>query len=307
MRVIITGANGFIGSRLANEFAENDVTVYAIVKDNLENVSNIINSNIHIIYCNLDNINELCEKKEIYNCDVFYNFAWNGVSTLFKNDFDIQYKNIQLSMKMIEVAKRVNCKKFVGIGSTSEFAYSEDLICGNEVPSPSDYYSVAKVATRLFCELFAKKNNMKFNWVLITSVYGPGRDDNNLITYTIKSLLRNETPEYTNLDQQWDYIYIDDVIRALYLIGIYGKDNQIYSIGSGKERQLKEYVYEIRQLIDPKAELKIGSIAHKTNQIDNSLVDISKLINDTGYSESVTFEEGIKKTIEYFAKKHNYD
>lgn len=302
MKVIITGANGFLGSRLAKMFADQKHLVFCIVKDSNEDISSINHPNIKIIYCDLLNIEKLKNEQILDDADLFYNFAWAGVSTTYKNDFEIQYKNIMYSFNAIKTAKLLNCKKFIGIGSISEFAYASKAITGNEATSPSDYYSIAKIASRNFCEFFALNNSMNFNWALITSVYGPGRNDNNLITYTIKSLLNNETPSYTSLEQNWDYIYIDDVINALYLIGLNGKKYKVYTIGTGTNKKLKDYIYEIKNIINPSAKINIGALPYKTNKIDNSMVDISSLINDTGYNQKITFEEGIKKTINYFTE-----
>lgn len=60
-------------------------------------------------------------------------------------------------------------------------------------------------------------------WPLITSIYGTGRDDNNLLSYVIKSFLKGEKPSTTKLEQRWDYLHVEDLMRALYLLGLKGK------------------------------------------------------------------------------------
>lgn len=84
------------------------------------------------------------------------------------------------------------------------------------------------------------------NWLLIGSVYGPGRNDNNILTYTIKALLNNEKTKFSKLEQMWDYIYIDDLIDALYLVGNYGKPGAVYPVGSGIAIPLREYIEKIK-------------------------------------------------------------
>lgn len=301
MNVLITGATGFIGCRLCNHFAKNlNNFVYAIVKDENEDVSCLNKSNIKIIYCDLENIVDLCDFLPKNQIDLFYHMAWVGVSTTYKNNFDMQYKNIGYTYRAIELCKTLNIKKFIGIGSISEFAYCTEAIKGDEVPIPSDFYSTAKISSRYFCELFATQNNIVFNWVYITSIYGPGRNDNNVITYTIKSLLKGNTPQYTKLEQEWDYVYIDDVLNALFLVGIKGLPNKTYTIASGVHKPIFEYLNMIKDIINPDAKLEIGVLPYKTNKIDNSVVDISSIVLDTGFKPSMSFEEGIKKTIEFF-------
>lgn len=302
MNVMITGANGFIGSRLCDFFAINsNNTVYALVKDINEDVSMFTRDNIKIVYCDLLESKTLRDKLNV-EIDIFYNLAWIGVSTSLKNNFDLQYLNIQFCYNAISIAKELHAKKFIGVGSMSEFAYSSAEITGYGVPSPSDFYSVAKVSSRYFCEIFAEQNDIDFNWTFITSIYGPGRNDDNVITYTIKKLLSNETPQYTGLEQKWDYIYIDDVINALFLVGTKGVNKKYYTIGSGFNMKLKDYIMIIKNNINPNAKIEIGKLPYKTMRIDNSIVDISEFVSDTGFKANFTFDEGIQRTIEYFKK-----
>lgn len=300
-KAIVTGANGFIGSKLINELCSKDYFVYAIVKDKNENISYLPKvDNIQIVYCDLQQILEL-EHLIVSDTpiDVFFHLAWIGVSTSYKNDFAIQFQNISYAYNAICVADALGCLKFVSTGSLSECAYAGGAVDGSERPSPSDFYSCAKIAARYFCMLYAEKHDININWCLITSLYGPGRLDNNILTYTILALLKGEDTEYTKLEQRWDYTYIDDLISALILVGEKGKNREIYSIGSGENRVLKEYVEVIYRILAPEKELVVGQKPYKTSGIDNSIADISKITRDTGYHPSVCFETGIERTIDF--------
>ena len=303
---VVTGANGFIGSKLVCKLIEKDYLVYAIIKDNQENISHIKNlKNVKIVYCSLDEINKLPQliKEEVI--DTFFHLAWAGVSTTFKNNFEIQYKNVEYTYAAICAAKAINAKKFVSTGSASECAYSEETITGDNIPNPSDIYSVSKISARYYSMIYAKQNNMNFNWCLITSLYGPGRKDNNILTYAITSLLQNKSPDFTKLEQIWNYIYIDDLINALYLIGEKGKNMETYAIGSYENKKLSSYIETIAEIINPDIKLNIGAIQYKTNRIDNSIIDIKKLHDDTGFEPQTDFNKGIRKTIDYYRKEMN--
>lgn len=301
-KAIVTGANGFIGTKLVTALCSENYYVYAVIKDRNEDISYLPKcENVQIVYCELDDILEL--KNLIASdtpIDIFYHLAWVGVSTSYKNDFDAQYSNIAHAYHAICAAESLKCRKFVSTGSLSECAYANEAVDGSEKPSPSDFYSCAKISARYFCMHYAENHNIEINWCLITSLYGPGRLDNNILTYTIRSLLNGEEPEYTKLEQRWDYTYIDDLIHALILVGEKGKNKEIYAIGSGENRQLKEYVETIFRILRPGKELIVGQKPYKTTEIDNSIVDITKLTKDTGYRANVSFEDGIQRMIEYF-------
>ena len=101
----------------------------------------------------------------------------------------------------------------------------------------------------------------------------------------------------------WDFLYVSDVVRALRLIGERGVSENVYGIGSGQFRPLKEYIMQIRDIIDPSLELGIGEVPSLTNKSFSSCVNIYELVRDTGFQSKVSFEEGIRRTVDYW-KKH---
>ena len=207
--------------------------------------------------------------------------------------------NILYNIKVVQLAHKYQIKRLIIPGSAAEFSYSKNVIDGSGTPTPSDLYSATKVATRDICSTLCKQYSIEMIWTLITSIYGPGRDDNNLISYVIKSLLQGKKTSCTKLEQQWDYIYIDDLITALYLVGQYGKKGCIYPIGSGEHRHLYEYIEIIHQLTNPDIPIGIGDIPYKSSIIDNQIMDISLLQQDTGFVPQFTFQEGIKNVINF--------
>ena len=227
--------------------------------------------------------------------------AWAGVSTTYKNEALTQAQNILYGLKVLEYAEKNQIKKVVIPGSAAEVSCGQGVITGYETPAPSDLYSASKVATRFVCQTYARQHNIDLVWTLITSIYGPGRNDNNLITYAIKSLLKGEKPSFTGLEQQWDYLYIDDLISALKALGEKGLGGKVYPVGSGEHRKMNEYVYILRDKINPKLPLGIGDYPYKNpDKIDNQVLDISELKKDTGFEAKFSFDQGIEKTIEYF-------
>lgn len=298
-RVFVTGSTGFIGQRLIAALLEKGIEVFALALPE-ETDKLLHNELLHPVVGNLERIEEIEKQLEGKKFDTTYHLAWIGVSTTYKNDVDIQMKNISYALKVMELASGHSCRRVICTGSVSEYAYAEGAVNGQQIPSPCDMYSATKSAVHIYCDLFARQNDMYFNWVLIPSIYGPGRNDNNLITYAIKMLLNDSRPSFTKLEQRWDYIYISDLICSLILVGERGKGSKVYVTGSGNARPMYEYVEILKNQIDPDAELGIGDLPYKTSRIDNAVVDITVLAEDTGYKPLVPFEEGIKATINYF-------
>lgn len=300
-KVLIVGANGFLGSRLSIALANKGYRVVALVDkrfpyDKLRNIQNIT-----IIEFILEELELVSEKSLLSGIDTLYHFAWAGVNALTRNESEIQVQNVMFGLKVLEFANRLKIKRVIIPGSAAEVSCGKGIITGNEIPAPSDMYSSAKVATRYICQTYARLHDIDLMWTLITSIYGPGRNDNNLITYIIQTLLKGEKPSTTGLEQKWDYLYIDDLLRALILLGEKGIGGKVYPIGSGEQKQMREYVEIIRKLIDPSLPIGIGEIPYKNpDQIDNQICDISELYQDTGFKAQYDFQRGINITIQYF-------
>lgn len=299
-KVVVVGANGFIGSHLCLHLVGQGYQVIALVQkgfpyDFLQNKDNIT-----CLDFSFDDLHLLNGNPNLKGATMLYHLAWAGVSTTFKNEAITQAQNILYGIKVLEFADTNDIRRVIVPGSASEYACGKGVIDGHNVSAPSDLYSAAKVATRYVCQTYARQHNIQFLWATITSIYGPGRNDNNLITYAIKTLLNGEKPSFTGLEQQWDYLYIDDLMSALQAIGEKGVDGKIYPVGSGEHKQMAEYVKILRDKINPSLPLGIGDLPYKNKTIDNQVLDITALKADTGFAPRYTFEQGIELTINYF-------
>ncbi len=300
-KVLIIGCNGFIGRQLCNELIKKNIVVIGI------DISNEANSDIKdsLIYLNLNDFYKTMETDSpvlpnLLNADVAYHLAWCGVSTTDKNNYQKQFSNFEITYKVLLCLRNIKVKKVIIPGSVSEYSHCLNKVTGYEIPSPSDLYAATKVSIHTIARQFCDANDIDLNWLLITSVYGPSRNDNNLLTYTIRSLLCNKNVECTKLEQDWDYIYIDDLISALYLIGEKGEKNVIYPIGSGENHKLSYYVFMIANLLKKDNLLFVGALPYKNKYIDNSIVDISAL-RKIGFKPNTSFKDGIKRVIDQFS------
>lgn len=300
-KVVITGATGFIGSWLVREMLQNQIEVIALVRDTQTGRFDDLENRklLRIIQYHTDQFREL--EKECGTIDAFYHLAWAGVSTEHKNDGLLQMDNIRFSMEMLEYAVKIQAKRFLGMGTVAEYAFSENTIEANgNRQTPNDMYGAAKTSAHYMLETYARILKISFNWIVLPSTFGEGRRDDNIITYTITTLLRRERPKYGMLMQMWDFLYVGEVVRALRLVGEKGLSGKTYGIGSGVYRQLKDYIIKIRDIIDPALELGIGEVPSLSNKAFSSCVNIYELAKDTGFEAQVTFEEGICKTISYY-------
>ena len=296
-KVVITGGTGFIGSWLVEDMLEQSIEVIMLVRD-ASRCKYINSENVTVVQYNSSEYEEL--KGKMNSIDAFYHLGWGGVATQDKNDCSMQMENIAFSMEMLDYAHQIGAAKFIGIGTVAEYSFCESIMDVNAKQTPNDMYGAAKTAVHYLLETRARILKMPFIWTVIPSTFGEGRRDNNIITYTILSLLKGERPEYGYLTQMWDFLYVKEVVRALRYIGERGIAEKTYAIGSGVFKPLKDYIMIIRDIINPELELGIGAKPALSDKVFSSCVSIYDLTKDTGFVPEVSFDEGIRKTIDYY-------
>ena len=303
-KVLVLGANGYLGSRLALALAGRGYEVVAFVDKRfpyqmLQNVKRI-----EIVEFVLEHIEDLNGLSSLDGVDTLYHYAWAGVNAQVRNEEEIQVQNVMFGIKVMEFAEKHGIKRVIVPGSAAEVSCGDSVITGKELSAPSDMYSASKVATRYVCQTYARLHGLDLIWTLITSIYGPGRNDNNLISYAIQSLLNGEKPSFTGLEQQWDYLYVEDLLEAMILLGEKGVGGKVYPVGSGEHQRLNQYVETIRNLINPELPIGIGDLPYKNpNKIDNQIMDISAIRTDTGFNPKWDFERGIAVVIDDYKNK----
>ena len=296
-RVLVTGADGFIGRNLVYALLKEGVEVYAIVYPGNNIYAECDDEKLYVKCLDLNQVmNHVREFPS--DIDVMYHFAWMGVSPEHRNNLDVQMINVNMTLDCMKLAIAIGIKKIVFPGSTNEYLYYGKPLNKDAVPSPSNAYGAAKIALRYLCSDYATRNNIEFVYAIIAGIYAADRRDNNVIFYTIDKLLKKEKPSLTKLEQLWDYIYVDDVIAALTAIGKKGKGGAVYAIGHGDNWALSNYIEIIHKKIDPSLPLGIGEIPYVSEKLPSSCIDLTDIERDTGFKPQVDFEEGITKVID---------
>lgn len=303
MRIAITGSTGMIGATLAKVAISKGHEVIAIVRPGSPRADNLPKSDkLKTIECDISEYRTILGKER---CDIFFHLAWDKTSVTGRDDVDIQYENIGYTLDAVRLSKDWGTSVFVGAGSQAEYGHVTCKLDGKTSTDPESGYGIAKLAAGKLSRILCKQIGIRFNWTRILSVYGEMDAEHTLIMYLVKTILAGETPQLTKCEQTWDYIYSDDAASALLAIGIKGKEDKIYCIGSGDHRPLSEYVRIVRDTIDPKVDLGFGAREYYPHQAMILCADISDLAEDTGFKPMYSFEDGMSRTVEYIRSQNN--
>lgn len=302
-KVIITGPTGAIGIALIQTLIKYDVEVTAVCHCGSSRISRIpVSEKVKIVQCDLDNMKSLTATLE-NDYDVCYHLAWACTTGDSRNNVDAQLKNIQYTIDVVEAAKALGCRRFIGAGSQAEYGRYKGMLNQEAPVFPENGYGIAKLCAGQLSRIRCVQLGMEHIWTRVLSVYGPCDGDNTLVMSMIRQLLKGEKPSCTKGEQIWDYIYSKDAANAFYLLGNRGKSDKIYCIGSGKGILLAEYIKVIRDCIDPKQEIGFGDIPYSEKQVMYLCADIGDLSDDTGFHPAYSFEAGIKETVAWVSQQ----
>lgn len=299
-RVIVTGANGFVGSAVIRELIKNDVEVLALCHKIPE--KKIISDLITYKEFELSKIEEL--KNIIINdyYDTFYHFAWVGSAGSDRSNTKLQLQNVQWTIDALNFAKSIGCKRFVSAGSIIEYETMRACYTDGNKPGLGYIYGSAKMSAHTMAMSIAANIGIDLIWAEITNAYGVGEISSRLINTTIRKIINKESPQFTSGTQNYDFVYIDDVARAFYLIGKNGKPFHSYLIGSGNAKPLKEFLLEMKESIAKDIDFIFGDVPFTGVNLDLSIFDTKKTEKDTGFKAEISFAEGVKRTYEWLKK-----
>jgi nucleoside-diphosphate-sugar epimerase len=300
-KAVVSGAAGFVGSAITRSLIKKGVTVTAVVfpgyfETKNHEVRNLLDGlKIQIIECDIKNISNLQDLILDKNIDVYYNFAWDGLSDESIIDYTTQIMNIKYLMDAIVIAAKLGCKKFIGAGTISQY----ELRTFEGQLKQNDRHKIFRTANQA-CEYMgcsvAHDNNIQFFWPIITNIYGEGEVSPRLINTMIRNLLDGKRQVLSRGEQLYDFIHIEDAANAYYLIGERGKEFENYVIGSGNARPLKEFLCILRDIVNSNVELGFGELPFNGIYLPKEAYDTTVLERDTGFKPQIAFEEGIRRT-----------
>lgn len=295
-KALVTGANGFLGSLLIKELLDNGVQVIAA---DMEGHSDRIPVGARFVSFDMADFSSLKNAVTDKDIDVIYHMAWAGSSGPQRADYALQLRNARFTCDAVNVAAEMGIKRFVGAGTLAQMDCMAYIGENGSTPNGVSCYGTAKITAQYMSKAVANSVGVEHIWCFISNTYGIGNTTMNFVNFASKKMLSGERASFTAAEQNYDFVYITDTITGLYLCGANGKSNSSYYIGSGKARQLKDYIKIIRDTIDPEITLYFGEVPFNGKSLPLEEYDCSPIMNDTGYVPKVDFEDGIVKTIEW--------
>lgn len=298
MRILLTGANGFLGSHLLKYFLykENEIYAISLHTNRLETMLN----DIQFSCCSINGITSLEKRIEAFAPNVVIHCAWYGGRTYSETQNSAQFhKNIPGLADLMEVIKRTYIPHFIGIGTGSEYGDQQNTVTEKIHEKPISLYGTCKFIAKLYTEQFCKIEGIKWTWLRPFYTYGPNDVPTRLIPKTIISCLKKEEVLLNKCNSIVDYLYIDDFVAAVHKLTSLQQEG-IFNVCSSKSYIIRDIVEKIGIMTDNEQKLIFGKAPERSEYPSIILGSGEKLKTITGWSPKIDMNEGLNKTIEFY-------
>jgi len=312
MKLLVTGGLGFIGSNFIIKILEQksdfevvnvDAQLSGADKRNLSRIEN--NKNYQFVNGNITN-KRLMEEL-ISKCDAVVNFAAESfVDRSINNADPFLVSNIRGTFTILDIITKQK-KRMIQISTDEVFGSLSKGSADEQTKfNPSSPYAATKAAAELLINSFSVTHNSDVVITRCTNNYGPRQFPEKLIPKTIILAKQGRNiPIYGNGKNLRDWIFVDEHCDAVYEILINGKSGQAYNISANNEISNMQIVNKILEIMGKSDDL-IEFVEDRPGHDQRYSLDSSKIKNELGWSTKINFEEGIRKTIEWYEKNFSY-
>jgi len=302
MRIVVTGATSFVGVATVNELLNRGHEVFAVVRPDSQKLDRLQEQErLKIIENDLSEPQLLPEKIKT-PCDVFCHFGWGGSGSDARTNRGLQEKNLEDAVETIYAAKKLGCSRFIFSGSQAEYGLHKTLMHEEISCEPRSLYGEAKLHMRNRGEEVCRELGMQYIHTRIFSAYGPGDHPWTLVESCLKAFKNGETLSLGQCTQQWNFIYIDDLARAMCALtevpeDVLSGESPVFNLAGEETRPLRTFVEEIRELCGGTGTAAYATRTENAEGVIHLIPDISKLKRVTGWNPQVDFAAGIRKML----------
>ena len=316
MRILLTGGAGFIGSNLAEQLLKDKRVSLVRVLDNLatgymENISALIpDSKFEFIEGDIRDYKtclEACKNIDL----ISHQAALGSVPRSVQDPLTTNDVNITGTLNVFTAAKENKIKRIVYAASSSTYGDHPGLPkTENNIGNPLSPYAVTKYVNELYARVFANLYGIEFIGLRYFNIFGPRQDPHGpyaaVIPLFAEALLNNQSPTINgDGSHSRDFTYVENAVQAN-ILSLFTTNteaiNQVYNIACGHQISLLQLFDGLKK--EAASTLQPVHGPERTGDVKHSMAEISKAEKLLGYSVSVSLEEGLRLTFQWYKKQH---
>jgi UDP-glucose 4-epimerase len=305
-KVLVTGGAGFIGSHIAHALVRRGDQVRVLDNLSTGNLANLaeVRDRIEFIEADLNDADKVARAVKGVDC-IFHEAAIASVPRSIERPLDTNAACVTGTLALLDAARKAGVRRLVYAASSS--AYGNQPAASkreSDLPMPISPYGAAKVAAEFYCQAFAAMGEIETVALRYFNVFGPRQDPNSeysaVIPRFITLMLGGERPTvFGDGYQSRDFTFVGDVVegnlRAADAAGVSGR---VFNIATGNQVNLLELLAALNRLLKTNVEPIFAP--PRAGDVRESLADITLARQHLNYEPQVRFEEGLRRSIDYY-------
>lgn len=302
MRVLVTGAQGFIGSFAVRALLREGAEVIAWVRDpsRITRIQDVA-SRLRIVSGDfLDGATQtrvLDESKP----EACMHLAWTVVPGQYLTTPD-NLDHVRATLAFAPRLLEAGCRRLVGIGTCFEYDTSVGYLRETSPTAPATLYAASKLATFTALRAWAEPRDMSFAWARIFYQYGPWEDERRLVPVMAKPLLSGQRAKAGEGLQVRDFLHVADVGRALAAI-LLSKVTGIVNVGSGQPVTVRDICLAIADATHARDRLDLGVMPTRPGDPPFVCANVERLMQETSFRPEYDLKRGIAETTGWWANQ----
>ena len=306
--VLVTGAAGFIGSRLTETLVQQGAQVRAFVRYTSRGELGLLNflpsailSEIELVFGDLRDAEAI--EQAAKRADLIYHLgALISIPYSYLHPVEVVQTNILGTLNVLQACRKFDCRL---IHTSSSEVYGTALKVPIDETHPlqgQSPYSASKIGADKLVESYYRSFGVRAVTIRPFNTYGPGQSARAVIPTIITQALTKQTVYLGNLDALRDFTYVDDTVDAFIKAGqTDGIDGETFNLGSGSEISIRDLAAHIFDLIGttPEVEVDDKRIRPALSEVQRLLADNSKARQVLAWSPQVDLREGLSRTIQW--------
>jgi nucleoside-diphosphate-sugar epimerase len=298
-RILLTGANGFIGRQCIPLLQEVGFEIHALTPDNKK-----IYGTDGIYW----HVGDLFDRDRIagliteIQATHLLHLAWFTEPGIYWDD-ERNLNWVEVSLKLVRSFAEAGGKRLVLAGSCAEYDWNYGYCSESITPlRPATLYGTCKNSLNQIVDRYAQLSGLRYTWGRIFYLYGPYENEQRLVPYIIRSLLEHKVAECTHGNQVRDFLHVTDVARAFVSLIRSDVEGPV-NIASGIPVTLREIIYMIGNKLGRSHLCNLGIKPVHKNDPPLLVADVRRLRDEVKWEPSITLDWGINQTIEWWEKK----
>lgn len=288
MRVLLTGASGFIGREIARELRARGHVAAGLVRRSAQCVDS------HDFAADFLLPDTYREALAAFQPEALIHAGWFGVAPR-ERDLRTQLDNVPAVGELVAQAASAGARIVLGLGTQAEYGLTTGIVMEDAPTRPVTLYGTAKLAAGAALLRLAQQNDMRGVWGRIFGVYGPRETAPSMLPWLARELAAGCQPQLTACTQNWDFLHVGDVARAVADLLECEAASGIFNIASGAAPPLRDTVLALRDVMNAPVEPVFGAVPFGPEQIMYLGGDPTRLMQTTGWRPSVALSVGLQE------------